>query len=163
MKKIILMLITIMCISLNSVCIYALTVDDASIIHELNDGESYINGEIRTDISQIQDIGNGYLAYINNDEYSGDYFTTDFVNFREVTVFNDRDSYGYYSRAGYMDEIKWADRVYMGRSNMYDNVFTSGRVHEAKGYLYILDENFQFLKKIEFEAYVREMSYIDGD
>ena len=162
MKKTILTLITIMCISLNSVCIYALTVDDASIIHELNDGESYINGEIRTDISQIQDVGNGYLAHINNDEYSGDYFTTDFVNFREVMVFNDRDSYGYYSRAGYMDEIKWADGVYMGRSNMYDNVFTSGRVHEAKGYLYILDENFQFLKKIEFEAYVREMSYIDG-
>ena len=162
MKKTILTLITIMCISLNSVCIYALTVDDASIIHELNDGESYINGEIRTDISQVQDVGNGYLAYINNDEYSGDYFTTDFVNFREVTVFNDRDSYGYYSRAGYMDEIKWADGVYMARSNMYDNVFTSGRVHEAKGYLYILDENFQFLKKIEFEAYVREMSYIDG-
>ncbi|HIW57744.1 MAG TPA: copper amine oxidase N-terminal domain-containing protein [Firmicutes bacterium] len=162
MKKIILMLITIMCISLNSVCIYALTVDDASIIHELNDGESYINGGIRTDISQVQDVGNGYLAYINNDEYSGDYFTTDFVNFRKVTVFNDRESYINDSRAGYMNEIKWADGVYMARTNIYDNIGKSGRVVESGGHLYILDENFQFLKKIEFDEYIREMSYIEG-
>ena len=162
MKKIILMLITIMCISLNSVCIYALTVDDASIIHELNDGESYINGEIRTDLSVYMNVGNGYLVFANEGNDEKLCFTNDFVNFREVVIYDDCDSYVNDSRAGYMNEIKWADGVYMARTNIYDNIGKSGRVVESGGHLYILDENFQFLKKIEFDEYIREMSYIEG-
>ena len=61
-----------------------------------------------------------------------------------------------------MNEIKWADGVYMARTNIYDNIGKSGRVVESGGHLYILDENFQFLKKIEFDEYIREMSYIEG-
>ncbi len=162
MKKTILTLITIMCISLNSVCIYALTVDDASIIHELNDGESYINGEIRTDLSVYMNVGNGYLVFANEGNDEKLCFTNDFVNFREVVIYDDCDSYVNDSRAGYMNEIKWADGVYMARTNIYDNIGKSGRVVESGGHLYILDENFQFLKKIEFDEYIREMSYIEG-
>ena len=50
----------------------------------------------------------------------------------------------------------------MARSNVYDNFWKSGRVFEEKGYLYILNKDFGLLDKIEFEYYVREMSYIDG-
>ena len=162
MKKIILILIIIMCISLNSVCIYALTVDDASIIHELNDGESYINVKIRTDLSVYMNVGNGYLVFVNEGNDEKLCFTNDFVNFREIVIYDDCDSYVNDNRAGYMNEIKWADGVYMARTNIYDNIFTSNRVVEGGGHLYILDENFQFLKKIEFDEYVREMSYING-
>ncbi|MBE5041052.1 hypothetical protein [Ructibacterium gallinarum] len=46
-----------------------------------------------------------------------------------------------------MDEIEWADRVYLARSNPYDSG-KSGRVLEQFGYLYILDRDFQLIKKI---------------
>ncbi len=158
MKKLIIIMTIIGAILSSSA--YALTVNDPDIIHELGEGEVYINGAIRTDVSDIQYVGNGYLVRLNDEEQR--YFTEDFEQFKEVEVFDDHDSYDPYSRAGHMDEIKWADGVYMARSNVYDNFWKSGRVFEEKGYLYILNKDFGLLDKIEFEYYVREMSYIDG-
>ncbi len=145
--------------------VYADTVDDPSIVHliDRNSAETYINGEVRTDIKDIQYVGNGYLVKKEND--SGDFeqcFTEDFENYKSVNLFNDRESYDLSSRAGYMDEIKWADGVYLARSNVYDNTSKSGRCLEKEGWLYILDSDFQFVKKIKFDWYVRAMSYING-
>ena len=166
MKKII-SILTIISIALSSSLTSAITVDDTSIIHALNEGETYINGEIRTDISDIMNVGNGYLVYKEENGEKQRYFTEDFINFRPVEVFDahgNEDFYvqGKWTRAGHMDEIKWADGVYMARSNVYDNEMYPGRVLESEGYLYILDEDFQYIKRITFASYVREISYIDG-
>ena len=159
MKKLIIIM-TIIGIILSNNITYALTVNDPDIIHELNEGEVYVNGEIRTDLRDIQYVGNGYLVRLNDGEQR--YFTENFEQFKEVEIFEDHDSYDPYSRAGYMDEIKWANGVYMARSNVYDNQINTGRVYEKNGYLYILDTDFKLLKKIEFDYYVRSMTYING-
>lgn len=154
-------------IALSSNLAYALTVDDTSIINTLNEGETYINGEIRTDISDIMNVGNGYLVYKEENGVKQRYFTEDFIDFKSVNVFDDYSNLEFYpqypwSRAGHMDEIKWADGVYMARSNVYDNQMYPGRVLDTVGYFYILDTDFQLVKRIKFDCYVREMSYIEG-
>ncbi len=162
MKKIFITLISLYLICTSA---FANTVDDSSIVHikESNNSETYINGKIHTDVSDVQYVGNGYLVNKQNEnEETERLFTEDFENFRSVSVFNDRENYDRYSRAGYMDEIIWADGVYMARSNVYDNTSKSGRCLEKEGYLYILDENFQCYKKIQFDWYVRAMSYVNG-
>ncbi len=165
MKRII-SILTIISVVLSSGLAYAITVDE-SIINVLNEGETYINGEIRTDISDIMDVGNGYLVYKEENGVKERCFTEDFINFKPVEVFDahgNRDFYvqAEWTRAGHMDEIKWANGVYMARSNVYDNEMYPGWVLESEGYLYILDKDFQYIKRITFASYVREISYIDG-
>lgn len=98
MKKLIIIMTIIGAILSSSA--YALAVNDPDIIHELGEGELYINGAIRTDVSDIQYVGNGYLVRLNDEEQR--YFTEDFEQFKEVEVFDDHDSYDPYSRAGHI-------------------------------------------------------------
>ncbi len=71
---------------------HAKTVEDPGIIETLNQGEVYINGEIRTDIKDVQYVGNGYLVKREENGEQVRYFTTDFQNFKPVTIFNDHES-----------------------------------------------------------------------
>ena len=57
MKKLIIIMTIIGAILSSSA--YALAVNDPDIIHELGEGKLYINGAIRTDVSDIQYVGNG--------------------------------------------------------------------------------------------------------
>ena len=98
MKKLIIIMTIIGAILSSSA--YALTVNDPDIIHELGEGEVYINGAIRTDVSDIQYVGSGYLVRLNDEEQR--YFTEDYEQFKEVEVFDDHDSYDPYSRAGHI-------------------------------------------------------------
>ena len=163
MKKLVTTII-IICVMFNFGMAYAYTVDDPSIINVLEDDQVYVNGTIRNDLSSIKYIGNGYLVTkIDENNQRSRCFTEDFSQLIDVpSCYNDSANLDPYSRAGNMDEIIWADGVYLARSNVYDVPPTSGRVLEKNGYLYILDTDFQLLKRIEFDWYVREMSYIDG-
>ena len=163
--------ILLCCVFLGTGLVNAEEIDFMSLAGTLNEGETYINGEVWNNVAQLQDVGNGWLLdfkdengsyqrrYNENGAYQR-YFTEDFIGFRPVWLFKDTDI-STHSRAGYMDEIKWADGVYLARSNPYDSG-KPGKVFEQFGYLYILDTDFQLVKKIEFDWYVREMSYIDG-
>ncbi len=66
-----------------------------------------------------------------------------------INPFDDKDSFDKFSRAGHMDEIKWADGMYPARSNVYDNIGKSGRVLEKEGNLYLLNKDFQLGGKLK--------------
>ena len=84
MKKTIWMILAV-CLLLNGNLAYAYTVDDPDMSHELEDGQSYVNGEVRNDIKNIQDVGNGYLCTkTQEDGQEQRCFTTDFISFRNV-------------------------------------------------------------------------------
>lgn len=141
---------------------YGYIVDDPSMIHALEDGQTYVNGEIREDIKDVQYVGNGYLfTQIKADGQDQRCFTTDFTSVKEVVVYQDTNL-DPHSRAGHMDEIIWADGIYLARADVFDEPERSGRVLEEKGYLYILNTDFQLEQRIEFDWYVREMSYVEG-
>ena len=137
---------------------------DEDMFSVYTDRDTVINGVVRKDISYIEDVGNGYLVD-KKDDYGNTacYFTSDFINFKEVNVYvADEDVTLPGSATGVLGEIIWADGVYIARMNDYDTPAHSGRFVEKLGNLYILDTDFQLIKKIQFDWYVREISCVDG-
>lgn len=159
MKKFIsglIVLILALCLPPSIGCLAA---PGAELIRVLEEGEIYLGGIVRNDVADVRFTGDGYIIKMNDGE---DYFTVDFVNMKKVDVYDDSASFDRYSRMGGMDEITRAGDVYIARSDVYDNYGKSGRVLEDKGYLYVLNDEFGLIKKIEFDDYVSEISYVDG-
>ena len=150
------LIVFMMCLPPSSECLAA---PGAEMIHGLEEGEIYLGGAVRDDIIDVRFTGDGYILKLADGE---DYFTSDFVNMRKVDAFDDSESFDRYSRMGGMDEIMRAGDVYIARSDVYDSYGKSGRVLEDKGYLYVLNDDFELIKKTEFDDYVREMSYVGG-
>ena len=162
MKRKIIEILTIILILLKNTAIAAESNLDMFSVY--TEKETVINGVIQENISSIEDVGNGYLVDMKDEHGNTELgFTSDFVNFNEVNVYvADEDVSLPGAANGKLGEIIWADGVYIARMNDYDIPAYSGRFIEKLGHLYILDTDFQLIKKIEFDWYVREMSYVEG-
>ncbi len=152
--------------AIGALCVFSLALPSDTFA-EVIDTAALTSGSadgIDAELTDIQDVGNGFL--VANSDDSVRYFTEDFVSFKAVNVYDDKESFdgdgSRYGSPGNMDEIKWADGVYMARSTTYDNIGKSPSPLGGVRFLYILDADFELLKKIEFDNYVREMSYVDG-
>lgn len=140
----------------------AYTVDAAKLLKTIDDKNTYA-GENLVYAKDIRYVGNGYIITQQDaDGYEKTLFTSDFVNFQTVILYNDANAFDPFSRMGNMDEIIWTDGAYIARSDVYDNMGKSGRVLEDYSYLYLLNEQFDLVKKIKFDHYIKEMSYVNG-
>ena len=51
--------ILLCCVFLGTGLVYAEEIDFMSLAGTLNEGETYINGEVWNNVAQLQDVGNG--------------------------------------------------------------------------------------------------------
>lgn len=138
------------------------TIDTSELINIIENKNIYI-GDNLDYVNDIQYVGNGYIiTQKNTDGDKETLFTSDFVDFHPITLYNDDNAFDPFSRMGNMDEIIWTDGAYIARSNVYDNIGKSGRVLEDYSYLYLLNEQFALVHKVKFDRYIKEMSYVNG-